>query len=463
MARPINDNFDKAIVIRGDGFTYSGSTAEATNQYPEGEAPGYDDYVWDPTDTNYVLADDKSVWFTYTAAGVDEVTFSVSASFSTEMTVFYNWEGEAAVNSVGDLTSGTTSVSFETWAGQQFFIRLSGTLDESGDYVFSQTAGPAGLSSALLGTSGPDVIGVLGDGAQEMIGDLGDDLYYVDSSDDVVTELGGEGYDAVYTTVDFALPANVEKIVAVGATGLTLTGNELDNQLFGASGADTLLGGAGDDRLDGRGGIDRLVGGEGDDVYVVSTYKDVVVELADEGYDVVVSKGSFQLTENVEELRLTGQAVKGLGNDGDNKLVGNDQDNLLSGFGGVDRLYGGVGDDTLTGGAGKDVLIGGAGADVFAFTNVGDAGDVVTDFEAGVDRIQIDLAGFDLATFDATSFESNARGVATTEDARFIYAESNGRLFFDADGSGAGRAVLLATLRGAPELTADDVSAFSLV
>ncbi|GBD48119.1 hemolysin-type calcium-binding protein [Methylopila sp. Yamaguchi] len=318
-------------------------------------------------------------------------------------------------------------------------------------------------SAAITGTASSDVLGVLGDGAHEMIGDLGDDLYYVDSADDVITELGGEGYDAVYTTVDYALPANVEKIVAVGATGLTLTGNELDNKLFGASGADTLLGGAGDDRLDGRGGIDRLVGGEGDDVYVVSTYKDVVVELADEGYDVVLSKGSFQLTDNVEELRLIGQAVKGLGNNGDNKLVGNDQNNLLSGLDGVDRLYGGAGDDTLAGGVGKDVLTGGAGADVFAFTDAGDAGDVITDFEAGVDRIQIDLAGFGLATFDATSFESNARGIATTGDARFIYAESNGRLFFDADGSGSGQAVLLATLRGAPEFTAADVSAFSVV
>lgn len=55
-----------------------------------------------------------------------------------------------------------------------------------------------------------------------------------------MTEIGGEGNDSIYTFVDYTPPANVEKIVGLGSANLPLTGNDLDNQLFGASGADTL-------------------------------------------------------------------------------------------------------------------------------------------------------------------------------------------------------------------------------
>lgn len=465
MARPINDNFDKAIVIRGDGFTYSGNTAEATNQYPDGEPIGYDDVVWDSSYSNYELADDKSVWFTYTAEGEATVEFSVlSASFNTQMTVFYNYNGPGAVNNVGDLTAGTSSVSFDTWAGQQFWIRLSGDLDQGGDYVFAQTAGPAGVSTAILGTSGADVLGTLFDGAQEMIGGDGDDAYYVDSTDDVVTETGGEGYDSIYTLVNYTLPANVEKIVALGSTGLLLTGNALDNQLFGAAGADTLYGGLGNDKLDGRAGADSMVGGDGDDSYYVNDAGDVVVELADEGTDTVYTTIDYALSANIEKVIVRGSAGLAVtGNGSDNVMTGGSGADTLSGGEGADRINGGAGADVLIGGADNDVLTGGAGADIFVFAGVDQGRDTITDFQIGVDKIGIDLAAFDLASFDAGLFESNARGLATDADTRFVYSETTGRLFFDADGSGSGKAVLIATLRGAPELTAADFTDASLL
>jgi Ca2+-binding RTX toxin-like protein len=56
------------------------------------------------------------------------------------------------------------------------------------------------------------------------------------------------------------------------------------------------------------------------------------------------------------------------------------------------------GNDTITGGA-RDVLIGGAGADIFRYFDIGEtrigAGDVIRDFFAGVDRI--DLSAIDTA------------------------------------------------------------------
>lgn len=60
-----------------------------------------------------------------------------------------------------------------------------------------------------------------------------------------------------------------------------------------------------------------------------------------------------------------------------------------------DRLSGGGGDDTIDGGAGRDTLTGGSGIDLFRFNATGDSTrtnpDGITDFEHGVDRI--DLSG----------------------------------------------------------------------
>jgi len=45
---------------------------------------------------------------------------------------------------------------------------------------------------------------------------------------------------------------------------------------------------------------------------------------------------------------------------------------------------------------------------------------------------------------------------ATDEDQRIIYDQTTGNLYYDADGSGGGAAILFATLHGAPAITASD-------
>lgn len=61
---------------------------------------------------------------------------------------------------------------------------------------------------------------------------------------------------------------------------------------------------------------------------------------------------------------------------------------LLSGGKGNDILYGGDGADILDGGAGNDIMAGGAGHDIFVF-NGGGGNDVILDFTAGEDLLQI--------------------------------------------------------------------------
>ena len=73
-------------------------------------------------------------------------------------------------------------------------------------------------------------------------------------------------------------------------------------------------------------------------------------------------------------------ALNGTGNALANTLTGNSGANSLTGGGGLDVLRGGGASDTLSGGAGADTLTGGTRNDGFLFTNLADAGDIITDF-----------------------------------------------------------------------------------
>jgi Ca2+-binding RTX toxin-like protein len=218
---------------------------------------------------------------------------------------------------------------------------------------------------ALLGAAGNDLLDG-GAGADQLSGGLGDDQYQVDDTGDSVSELFGEGLDAITASVSYALSANVEDLTLIGGAALAgtgndqanrITGNALDNVLDGGAGNDRLTGNAGADRLMGGAGSDTMLGGTGNDTYVVDDAQDTVTELASEGLDTVESAIDYQLGDNVENLTLTGWATLARGNSGHNILTGNDNANTLDGAGGADTLVGGRGDDTYTLDGTDDVVI----------------------------------------------------------------------------------------------------------
>ncbi|GAB2576801.1 hypothetical protein GCM10027034_03850 [Ramlibacter solisilvae] len=198
-------------------------------------------------------------------------------------------------------------------------------------------------------------------GADTMQGGLGDDQYYVDSDDDVVIELDGQGYDSIVTFgigIDLT-GTSIERVYGEqsGTADFDITGNASDNFLRGSDGRNVIDGGA---------GADEMYGYLGDDIYVVDNVGDQAVEWAglDFGTDWVWSKlATYVLPDSVENLKLIASALSGTGNTAANLLQGNAGNNGLDGGGGNDTLQGGLGDDTLTGGAGNDVLDGDAGDD----------------------------------------------------------------------------------------------------
>ena len=131
-----------------------------------------------------------------------------------------------------------------------------------------------------------------------------------------------------------------------------------------------------------------MAGGDGSDTYIVDSTTDKISEAAVVGTDLVQSSATYTLTDNVENLELTGIAnINGTGNTGANDITGNDGNNKLLGDANNDTLDGGIGNDTLQGDAGADKLLGGMGDDTYII----DSTDTVTeDSGEGTDTVQID-------------------------------------------------------------------------
>jgi Tol biopolymer transport system component len=223
--------------------------------------------------------------------------------------------------------------------------RIGDDLDEDEELLVPQSTF-IGTASAdqFMGTAADDVARGKG-GADELhgaggddrlSGNAGNDLLYGESGDDHL--LGNDGKDSIYGGLGADL-------LNGGGGADKLYGGSDDDVLVGASGADWMYGNSGDDTLQGGTGSDKMFGGPGNDQLIGGTGRDL----------------------------LDG----GAGND------------VLLGQAGLDVLRGGVGDDLLNGGLHADILTGGAGADGFQFDQLDGHLDRVTDFEVGLDRLDL--------------------------------------------------------------------------
>jgi Ca2+-binding RTX toxin-like protein len=118
------------------------------------------------------------------------------------------------------------------------------------------------FANYLIGNAGANVLDG-GAGADLLYGLAGNDTYVVDNAGDLVTEHAGQGFDAVYATVSYALAAGQEvewlsTADNAGTAAIDLTGNALGQILVGNAGANILDGGAGADTLIGGAGADNF-------------------------------------------------------------------------------------------------------------------------------------------------------------------------------------------------------------
>lgn len=184
--------------------------------------------------------------------------------------------------------------------------------------------------------------------------------------DEPKTETGGSGNDHLIggDGDDTANGGGGDDHISGGAGNDWESGGDGNDSLDGGSGNDNLNGGGGNDSLNGGSGADTMAGGAGNDTYSVDNAGDHVTESSGSGTDTVDASVSYTLTDNVENLVLTGSSgINGSGNALANTLTGNTGANHLEGGGGNDNVSGGDGNDQLSGGDGSDHLSGGRGAD----------------------------------------------------------------------------------------------------
>ncbi|MCO6417185.1 hypothetical protein JYK14_13575 [Siccirubricoccus sp. KC 17139] len=246
-----------------------------------------------------------------------------------------------------------------------------------------------------------------GAGANSLVGGLGDDTLVSGGGAD--TLVGGDGFDvASFEGLGFGVNASLdlgtETVTGTSISGFealfgtsfadTLGGDAHGNYLYGGAGDDAIFGLEGDDTLLGGAGDDTLNGGEGEDL---ADFRDlsegVGITLDNDGNGFAYTDSETDTLTSIEHLVGTLFGDEMTGNDLGNFMFGFDGNDYLAGGGGGDTLSGGEGDDTLEGGTGDDALTGGAGADHFLFS-ANEGTDYVTDFQSGIDRIELDSASF---------------------------------------------------------------------
>jgi Ca2+-binding RTX toxin-like protein len=344
-----------------------------------------------------------------------------------------------------------------------------------------------------IATFNDETSGGGGGGATE-----GDDILVGTDGNDTLDGLGGNDTIDGKRGDDFLVGGDGDDVLVADAGNDTLEGGAGNDFLNGMdpfelefSAADLFLGGDGDDTLIGIDGA-TLDGGMGNDVYEVGNRRP---ELRDAGGIDTVQVGSIGWTlgpgfENLTQFgdfglargQLIGNELDNVinalqvlhvhmeGAAGNDTLIGGEDENLLLGQEGNDLITSFTGswggEATLSGGSGNDTLESGDGLDYFAFDVApGNANaDLVRGFTSGADGIILDGSvhpnigpSGTLAAGDPRFHAAAGANAGHDADDRVVYNTTTGQLWYDADGSGAGAAQLIATLEGAPALSATDI------
>jgi Ca2+-binding RTX toxin-like protein len=318
----------------------------------------------------------------------------------------------AGTYTLADQVENATVISADTVAvnlagnGLDNYLVGNGAANKlSGNAGNDTLLGGAG-NDTLLGGDGSDML-IGGGGNDSLAGGAGNDVYLVNAAGAVITELADEGGDLVNTSLNsFTLGANLEALVYSGSGAFNGIGNELNNNISGGIGHDTLVGNAGNDYLLGNDGNDSLSGGLGDDALYGGDGNDVLNGGA--GGD-LLSGGSgndtidggeitdrlnysdlnfityYGATAGISVNLATGVALDGLG--GTDKLTNINyvqasihDDSIVGSSAALLEIFEGLeGDDTIDGGAITDFGQQGNNLVTYTFSS----GGVVVDLAAG--------------------------------------------------------------------------------
>lgn len=267
-----------------------------------------------------------------------------------------------------------------------------------------------------------------------------------------------------------------------------VTGTDSNDRIHGSDGNNVLSGLAGNDLIDGASGDDTILPGLGEDRIFAGPGIDTV-SYADHptGIEAILDEVLYELSMAAWDIDANGSVIEGtkdslreveniFGTDFRDKLWGDDGPNGIFGNGGDDTIYGKDGDDLLIGNKGEDWLSGGIGhdkmygadspidgeSDTFYFSDPNEGGDLVGDYEIGIDMLLFNSQAFLFGivdgpvaiTEDGKQLVQNSNPQAETDQPTFLYDTDIGYLSFDPDGEGSERPIFMAEIVGVPYLDA---------
>ena len=310
--------------------------------------------------------------------------------------------------------------------GSDFEFYLEGDYSSSltnSSFIFDgvNSGGSSGnVSSNILGTEAADTL--VGTVDSEVIRGLGaDDVISGAAGSDTLN--GGQG-QVVITTGSGAdvirFSSLVDSLDDNGANN-----NKYDSITDFSVGNDVIdISGLGFTSLDADGGSTEAgelriaYSSNSDRTYVRSDQLDFEFYLEGD-YSNSLSNDDFEFGIQTDQI---------VGGDGAQALTGGFFHDALHGLGGDDTLSGAEGQDVLDGGAGQDVLTGGIGQDTFVFSHTSDSVrgpsgnrqfDSITDFEDGVDTIDL----------SALYFTDVVLGTAGAGELRIEYSVNSDRTY----------------------------------
>lgn len=389
---------------------------------------------------------------TLVKGGVSIAIAQATATFKNDPTFSELFTNSIGVGDEGSAKSKTQVIAnFSVKGGQKFSFDFLADLAIKAKEIENSNAeynkGTSKIAFLILDTTNverPKIVDYFGIWGRlissEQIGKLkygGSKNVAIADSDKTIDIDGNNGIDAVLGTATGNYERTFKRdtqltIVEMNKSAIKFLGDSLignlgndviygsirNDRLKGSQRADKIYGSLGSDRLDGKKGDDLLEGGKGND-------------------------------------DLSGGA-------------GSDK---LHGGAGKDRLWGDKDDDYLVGGAGDDELTGNSGSDRFSYTTSSvfaavDIGvDLITDFEAGIDKIILSKTTLTVLNSSAGgSLNDNEFAIvgddttAALSNAFITYSTGTGNLFYNQNGSGGGfgEGDRFATLANIPTLNTLD-------
>lgn len=343
-------------------------------------------------------------------AGADQIRGNGGADLASYVTSFAGVTVSLATGGTGGDAAGDTFSGVENVAGTNFNDTIAG--DAAGNYLLGLLG-----DDTLDGGDGDDLLEG-GAGADTLRGGAGFDFAtYGGATSGVTASLVG-GFEAGEATGDTFV--SVEGLLG-SAFGDTLTGDANSNVIQGYAGNDIINGGAGIDQLIGGDGDDVIIGGLGNDsltggagadtfTYLSGLESQSTPEIAPDiindfqsGVDKIdisaLTPTNVTITQDGIYTLVSAQsssgafAVRVIGSVAITDIIQTATGSQIVGTAGNDTINGTNGNDVIAGGAGNDVLTGGTGSDTFRYLAASDspggAGDYITDFQTGSDRIDL--------------------------------------------------------------------------